>query len=134
MLRWEDSYGQGPEGQSVYQSEINQPRTSLEPEYILARIVLSQFGFDTSLESIANYRKIFKHYYRSATDYDHEVINSVYYMRNNRLMFYTTTMPQIGDKLPESQLYTLYSDTPAKLSDLIATDSQYTVFAAFSTS
>ena len=56
---------------------------SLDVEKMINRIVLNYFGFDTSNESVENYRTIFRTYFKSPNDYDVEVINSVHYMREN---------------------------------------------------
>jgi hypothetical protein len=106
MLRWESEFMCSPEGQARYKTPNSGQFTSLDNEYAFNRRVLREFGFTTNAESVANYRRIFRTYFRSATDYDREVINASHYMKNNRCVFYTTPEIQIGDTVPDVPLLT----------------------------
>lgn len=79
----------------------------LEPIYILHRKTLTHFGFTSDTNSVTTYRTILKIYYRSPTDYDTEVINASTYMRNNRCIFYTVPIIEIGDTIPNVKVNTL---------------------------
>lgn len=130
MLRFEDSIFKGEFGQAVYKNEYN---NKLEPQFVIQRRVLTDHGFDTSDHSLENYRSIFKHYYRSPTDYDKEVINSVVYMRENRCIYYTEPIIDIGDRLPNCDLYELDGTTKTDIYTL-AEGYNKCIVAAFSTS
>lgn len=119
MLRYENEYGLSEEGTSIYKSELFDPHT-LFPIYVTHRHVLSFFGFDTSDESVANYRTIFSNFYESPTVYDKDVINSVFYMKQNKCMFYTRPKPKIGDVLIDSQLTCLDGRTKIMLSAILS--------------
>jgi hypothetical protein len=106
MLKYEDIYGNGEEGQIYYETELNFPRSSLMVVYSFHRQTLDHFGFDTSNKSVENYRKIFSTYYNSPTDYDADVLNSVYYMRENKCVYYTSPEIKVGDKLKDCALLT----------------------------
>ena len=107
MLQYEDYYGKSEEGQDYFRTKLNLPNTTLNAIYALHRHVLDHFGFNTDDESVNNYRTIFQTYYNSPTDYDNDVISSVYYMKNNKCVFYQRPKPQIGDKLLNCTLLTL---------------------------
>lgn len=131
MLRYEDSIGRSEVGQNMYKNLFNEPRVSLNVEKALNRMTLSKFNFDTSEESLANYRTVFRTYYKGPNDYDHEVINSVYYMRNNRCVFYTEPKISVGDKIPDCTVYELDGQTPVTVHSLLK-QASHTLFAAFS--
>lgn len=105
MLKWESEFMCSPEGQARYKTDGSGQFTSLTNEYAFNRMVLRIFGFNTNANSVENYRLIFKTYFRSATDYDSEVINSSHYMRNNRCIFYTAPEINIGDQIPNVPLF-----------------------------
>ncbi len=112
MLRWESEFMCSTEGQSRYKTQGSGQFISLDNGYAFNRMVLREFGFTTSDNSVANYRRIFQTYFRSATDYDADVINSSHYMRNNRCVFYTTARIQQGDKIPNVPLLTTNPGNP----------------------
>jgi hypothetical protein len=119
MLRYENEYGLSEAGTSIYRSELFNPHT-LFPIYVTHRHVLSFFGFDTSDESVTNYRTIFSNFYESPSVYDKDVINSVFYMRQNKCMFYTRPKPKIGDGLIDSELTYLDGKTKIMLSTILS--------------
>lgn len=111
-----------------YQNPLNRARVSLDNEYAFNRMTLAHFGFDTSDVSVDNYRKIFRTYFRSPTDYDKGVIASSHYMRNN-----TTPVLRPGDQIPDCPLYHLDGTTRTTLHQLVQ-DSAKTMICAFSLS
>ena len=102
MLKYEDNYTRN-QGQDIYRI-YNQH--TLEPGYAIIRHVLLHFGFFTTDDDVNIYRSIFKAYYRSATDYDKEVLDSVHYMKNNKCVYYTKPKLQIGMQIPDCNLLT----------------------------
>ena len=74
MLTFENEYGRGA-GQNIYNIFT---KHDLQPQKTINRHVLNHFGFDSSDESVNMYRTIFKTYYRSASNYDKEVLDCVY--------------------------------------------------------
>lgn len=106
---------------------------SLENNKALQRKVLLDNGFQTDDTSLKNYRSVIHHYYHSATDYDKEIMNSVVYLRENRLLYYTTPKPQAGDHLIDLDVLDLTGNHKVTLSSLIS-QKPYTILAAFSTS
>lgn len=107
MLKYEDSIILSYDYTESHPPELAGTAASFEVIYSIHRKVLSHFGFDTSDQSVENYRKIFSHYYQSATNYDAEVLNSVAYMRENRCVYYTKPILNVGDTIPDCDLYDL---------------------------
>jgi len=134
MLKYEDSLIHGSVGQQIYGDSLYKPRVSLFPEYTLHRLVLSEFGFTTSAQDVANYRSIFSHYFRSLDDYDQEVLSSVTYMRENKCIYYKQPVIEIGDQLPNCRLYELNGNTETNLYDKLGNDFRYMVVGGFSNS
>jgi hypothetical protein len=115
MLKWESEFMCSPEGQARYKTQGSGQFTSLDNEYAFNRRVLREFGFMTNDISVANYRRIFRTYFRTPADYDHDVINSSHYMRNNRCVFYTTPEIQVGDTIPNVPLLTTNNITSTNI-------------------
>ncbi|ARF08934.1 hypothetical protein Catovirus_1_984 [Catovirus CTV1] len=134
MLKYEDSIYLGEKGKEIYENEMYRPRISLDPEYAINRMVLLNFGFDTSDESTENYRKIFSHYYKSALDYDKDVLSSVTYMRNNKCVYYTKPVLEIGDQIPNCRIYKLDGIIETSLFDELGNDFNFAFVGAFSNS
>lgn len=135
MLKYEESFAKSEKGQSLYKNPLNRPFVSLNVEHSINRVTLDHFNFDTSDESVGNYRTIFKTYFKSPNDYDKEVINSSYYMRNNKCVFYQHPPLKLGEKIPNCELTLLDGKTKTTLYDAIAKENgKHTVFAAFSLS
>ena len=107
MLRYEDALMLGPDGAKIYADPSIPHLTSLETFYILHRAALAAHGFTTTDADVANYRKIFSHYYRSPHDYDAEVLGAVAYMRENKCVYYKAAPISIGDKAPDVPLQTI---------------------------
>src|SRR6056297_1980754 len=88
MLQWEETF-QRAEGRKMYTDpKYNHLKNGLELIFIMHRRTLLEFGFDSSDESVKNYREIFRTYFNGPYDYDQEVINASFYMRYNRCVFY----------------------------------------------
>lgn len=135
MLEFEEEFSKSAKGQMMYKNPLNKPYTSLVVEKAINRITLDKFKFDTSDESVENYRKIFRTYYRSPDDYDKDVINSVHYMRENKCVFYKKPVINVGEKIPNCELVERDGKTKTTLYDAIKKeDGHHTVFAAFSLS
>lgn len=134
MLKFEDIYGKSDEGQKLYSINVLNPRTSLEPIYFVHRHVLSHFGFDTSDSSVENYRNIFRTYYKSPTDYDKDVIESVYYMKNNKCVFYTLPKPQTGQQVIDCNILKLDGTQTTLLNELSKLEFNKCFVGAFSNS
>lgn len=134
MLKYEDSIILGNEGEQIYRNPLFKPRVSLTPEYAIHRLVLSHFGFDTTDTSVENYRKIFVHYYNSPTNYDKEVLSSVAYMRENKCVYYTKPIVNVGDIIPDVMLYNLDGNTTTTLYATLANDFDYAFVAGYSSS
>jgi len=117
MLRDEDEIILGEEGKKIYTNPTYFVTKSLFSEYVIHRMVLTKNGFDTSDQSVENYRKIFKTYYKSPTDYDEEVLKSVAYMRENRCVYYTSPIIKVGQTLPNCRLYELNGVTETNIVD-----------------
>lgn len=134
MLKYEDSFAKSPTGQTIYKTKYLFPNTTLNALYTIHRHVLNHFGFDTTDESVSNYRTIFSHYYNSPTNYDKEVLSSVFYMKANKLVYYTKPKPKTGDTLINTNLLTL-DNKPTTLFDILAQQKySYAFVGAFSTS
>ncbi len=133
LLSYEDSIILGEEGERIYANPDNCPRVSLFPEHTIHRKTLSHFGFDTSDESVQNYRKIFGYYYRSALDYDKDVLSSVVYMRENKCVYYTQPIINVGDIMPDCSLYELDGKSKTTIKDELG-EFKYAFVAGFSSS
>lgn len=135
MLKFEDYYGKSEDGQNYFRSSISLlPTGSLEPVYAIHRYVLTHFGYSSDDQSVANYRNIFKTYYTSPTNYDNDVISSVYYMKGNKCVFYNKPKPKIGEKLIDCNLLNL-DGTNTTLFNVISNNTfKYCFIGAFSSS
>ncbi len=109
MLKKEDEYMLGDIGKGVYQSyKSSYETTDILAEFEIAGMILNEFGFIPSKESLNNYRSIINHYYIDPTNYDKDVMNSVVYLRENKLLYYTSPKIVINQKAPDIKtLYTL---------------------------
>jgi len=135
MLNYEEEFTKSNDGQLLYHNPLNRPIVSLTIEKTIHRIVLTKFGFDTSDESVNNYRLIFKTYYKSPDDYDKDVINAVHYMRENKCAYYKSSILEIGHKIPDCTLYHLDGKNVTTLYDIInRKNANHTLLAAFSLS
>lgn len=134
MLQYENGIYMGNMGKQIYSNKLYRPTISLDPEYAINRLVLLNFGFDTSEESVKNYRSIFSYYYNSPTDYDKEVLSSVTYMKNNKCVYYTKPIIEIGSIIPNCKIYCLDGKTETNLYNELGNDYNYAFIGAFSNS
>ena len=135
MLKHEEQLIKSNSGQEMYSNPLNKPLVSLNVEKSFNRMVLNDFNFDTSDESVENYRSIFRHYYKSPTDYDKDVLDSVHYMRENKCVYYQKPVLKVGDTIPDCPIYNLDGKTKTNLYDVIKkTEASRIVVAAFSLS
>lgn len=134
MLQFETAYAKSDAGRELYATTLNKPLISLNVEKTLNRITLSEFGFDTTDESVETFRTIFKTYYKSPTDFDVDVINASYYMKGNKLMYYQMPELALGQKIPDCDLLCLDETVRTLFSAIAKMSAKYTVIAAFSLS
>ncbi len=134
MLKYEDSIILGNVSKEIFNNDSYELFSSLETTYIFHRLALNKFGFSSNDSDVANYRKIFGYYYKSPDEYDHDIMNSVAYMRENRCVYYTEPKLEKGDYLPDIELYELDGKTKINLHDKINRNNNYTIIGAFSNS
>lgn len=135
MLRFEDQYYFSDVGQSIMSDTGKNNLFSLDGSKTIQRITLLKFGFNSTDEDLATYRTIFHNYYKSSTDYDKDILSSVYYMRENRLLYYTTKPLTIGDKAVDANIVELDGKTNTKLFNILAEEpTRKNVVCAFSLS
>lgn len=136
MLQYEDKLFLSDEGQSILADKGMASISSLSGGKTIQRMVLTHFNFNANDTSLANYRRIFHYYYVDPTNYDADVLNSVFYMRENRCLYYTLPEPAVGDKVSDVPLLQLQDDgtvTETSLFNAIVPHTT-TIVAAFSTS
>lgn len=134
MLKFEDQLFLSKEGQN-FLNEYGRNITSLEGSKSIQRMTLNHFGFESKDTDLAIYRTIFQHYYRNSMDYDPDVLNSVYYMRENRCLYYKTEPLKLNTTIPNVDIYGLDGTTQYNLHQVIK-EKNYTktILAAFSLS
>ena len=84
MLKYEDKLYLSESGQQLL-ANYGSNTTSLEASKIIQRLTLNHFGFSSNDDSLKVYRTI----YRTFSD-DSEIMSSVFYMRENRCLYYTS--------------------------------------------
>ncbi len=135
MLKYEDGLIFSEIGANVYQTyTINGYSKTLEPEYAIHRKVLSHFNFNPSDEAVDTYRKIFDRYYHSPTDYDEEVMKSVVYFRENKCLYYTDPIINVGDVIPDCSLYQIDGIKKTSIKESLSNGFNYALIAGFSNS
>ena len=107
MLKWEDAYIRRPENQSLFKDATYRPYISLDLLKRFNRAALMEFGFSSTPADVALYRKIFKTYHKTATEYDKDVMEATHYFRGNRCVFYTEPHMKPGSMIPDVPLYEL---------------------------
>lgn len=134
MLEYEDKLFLSDVGQQ-FLSEYGSNTTSLEGSKSIQRKTLNNFGFESTDIDLSNYRKIFHHYYTSSTEYDPQILNSVYYMRENRCLYYKSKPLKINTIIPNLNVFGLDGKTQYDLHNLVR-EKNYskTILAAFSLS
>ena len=133
MLKYEDSIIFSEKGKEIYSDDSFNHFTTLNAEYTIHRIVLNHFNFINNDEDVSNYRKIFKNYYKSPTEYDVDVINCVAYMRENKCVFYTEKDYIIGDTFEDVSILTT-DKNEVNILDKINKEDNYTFIGSFSRS
>ncbi len=135
MLTDEDTLINSETGQDIYRNMYNGRGTTLEPAFIIQRMILTKYNFTTDQESLNNYREIFRTYYHGPTNYDWSVLKCVTYMRENLCPYYTSKIIEIGDVIPNTSLFKLDGVTKINLdTDIFISKYQHTFLCAFSTS
>lgn len=134
MLKYEDEFGKSDTVKNMYQDEISYLHRDLTVTYAVHRYVLNKFGFDTSDESVKNYRSIFMNYYKSPSDYDKDIISSVYYMKNNKCVFYDKPKINIGDNLIDCKLLDINGNITSLYAILNNNKFKHAFIGAFSNS
>lgn len=99
MLQFEDDTFLGSQGQQ-FLKDYGDKITSLDGSKSIQRLTLNNFGFSSTDKDLNHYRTIFHHYYNSPTNYDKDILGAVYYMRENRCLYYTSPKLKIGDTIP----------------------------------
>jgi hypothetical protein len=103
LLKREDELFQSQDGQNIYKS-MPDALSSSEPQLVIQRKVLIEFGFISSKYSIQNYHRILEHYYKGPTDYDKDVMNAVAHFRENKILYYQKPLLVKGDDIPDVPL------------------------------
>jgi hypothetical protein len=134
MLSFEDEYGKSNTVKNMYRDELLYHHRDLTITYAIHRYVLDKFGFDTSDESVENYRSIFLNYYNSPSDYDNDVISSVYYMKYNKCVFYDKPLLNIGDVIIDCKLLDINGGDTTLFSILNDSHFEHAFIGAFSNS
>lgn len=139
MLKYEDGLYLSEEGQKILKSFGDNSKT-LQGSKTIQRLTLEHFNFNTSPEDLENYRSIFKHYYNSSSDYDSDILNSVFYMRHNRLLYYNTPKITENQIIPDVPLYCIDNNgntSPTSLYNIIQNNqnnNSFSIVAGFSMS
>lgn len=134
MLKYEDELFLSEQGQQ-FLADYGKNTKSLEGSKSIQRITLNNFGFKSTEQDLKKYRTIFHHYYKSSLDYDPDILNSVYYMRENKCLYYKTKPLELGVQIPNVNIYGLDGITEYDLHQLIRSKNySKTILAAFSLS
>lgn len=134
MLKYEDELFLSDSGQKFLNIYGNNT-TSLEGSKSLQRKTLNNFGFESGELDLGNYRKIFNYYYNDSKNYDFEILNSVYYMRENRCLYYKSPPLKKNQIIPNLNVFGLDGITQYDLYQLIKSKNyNKTILAAFSLS
>lgn len=129
LLRYEDALFLSPAGQAVFANPAMSNIFSLEAGKTIQRATLCAHGFSATDASVAAYRTIFRRWSE-----DPEILRAVFYLRENRCLYYTSPEIRMGDVVPDSPLLELSSDTTSVHSVLAEQLSARTILAAFSVS
>lgn len=134
MLKYEDKLFLSDSGQK-FLNEYGNNTTSLEGSKSIQRRTLNNFGFESTDLDLNNYRKIFHHYYNDSENYDLDILNSVYYMRENRCLYYKSPPLKKNQIIPNLNIFGLDGLTHYDLHQLIKSKNyDKTFLAAFSLS
>lgn len=134
MLKYEDKLFLSNQGQKFLQ-EYGENTTSLEGSKSIQRMTLNNFGFESTEHDLKKYRTIFHYYYVNSLNYDADILNSVYYMRENKCLYYKSKPIELGIQIPNTNVYGLDGTTQYDLHQLIRSKNySKTILAAFSLS
>jgi hypothetical protein len=133
MLTNETAFASSNKGTKLFLSNPDRTK-NFKSEHTIRCTVLRAFGFAPSAESLAVYDRIFLHYYKSATDYDHGVINAAYYMKNNRCKFYLSLRLDKGDTMINVPLKNTVDQDTDLFSEIDDQSTPLVMVCAFSTS
>lgn len=129
MLTYEDKLFLSDNGQN-FLKDYGSKTNSLGGSKSIQRYVLNSFGFSSTNEDLKIYRTIFHNYYNSPTDYDKDILKSVYYMRENRCLYYTTKPLEQGQIIPNTNIYDLNGKDIFNLHELIKSKNYEKTFVA----
>jgi len=87
MLKYEDELYMSDIGQDIMRDIGKNNIFSLDGGKTIQRMTLQHFGYSSTPNDLAKYRTIFHHYYNGPTTYDKDILQSVFYMRENRLLY-----------------------------------------------
>ena len=73
-------------------------------------------------------------YYKSPSDYDKDIISSVYYMKNNKCVFYDKPKINIGDNLIDCKLLDINGNITSLYAILNNNKFKHAFIGAFSNS
>jgi hypothetical protein len=134
MLKYEDQLYFSNLGQQIMINHGNNI-TSNNGSKTIQRMTLNYFGFNSMDSDLDNYRTIFHNYYISPIEYDKDVLSSVYYMRENRLLYYKTKKINVNELIPDVSIFKLDGKTKTSLYAIIK-ENQYNkcIIASFSMS
>jgi hypothetical protein len=131
MLKFEDELYLSDKGQEIMIDHGNNITNNLGSKAI-QRLTLNNFGYLSDDENLSIYRKIFSYYYNSPKEYDEDILKSVYYMRENRILYYKEKSITIKSKIPNINIYKSDGKT---LTDIYTNlNSKFSLIAAFSMS
>ena len=117
-------------GQTVLANPALANIYSLESGKTIQRETLRIHGFSATDASVAVYRTIFNRWSQDA-----EILRSVFYMRENRCLYYTSPEIHTGDPIPDAPLLELEDGTPTSVHAVLAEiPTARTIIAAFSVS
>lgn len=134
MLKYEDKIFLSEKGQK-FLADYGENTTSLEGTKTIQRKTLNKYGFSSRDEDIKIYRTIFQKYYENKFNYDKDILNAVYYMRENKCLYYKTKELKIGMEIPNVKIYGLDGEIVYDLHKLIEREKkEKTIIAAFSLS
>jgi len=133
MLKFEDKLYLSDKGQEIMIDHGNNITNNLGSKAI-QRLTLNNFRYLSDDENLSIYRKIFSYYYNSSNEYDEDILKSVYYMRENRILYYKEKSITIKSKIPNISIYKSDGKTLTDIYTNLNLNSKFSLIAAFSMS
>lgn len=99
------------EAQVLYKTPSFENLTSPQVQKAIQRQVLTKFGFTNTEDDVNRYRTIVQVYWKNAQDYDQTVLNSVVYLRANKLLYYQYPAPEIDEYAIDTELFQVTNPT-----------------------